>query len=186
MIIKKRKIKGVFEINLEPHKDYRGFFMRTYDDDLFRNYGLKHEWVQESHSYSKKRGTIRGLHFQFPPYAETKLIRTVTGEIFTVVVDLRKGSPSFSKWESIIISGYNNKMIYIPRGFALGMCTLTDNCTLLYKIDNYYAPEGQGAIKWNDSDIGINWSVENPIISERDSKAMSFKEFVEKYGGLEI
>ena len=186
MIIKKGKIKGIFEINLEPHKDYRGFFMRTYDEKIFGNHRLCKSWVQESHSYSKKKDILRGLHFQFPPYTETKLIRTATGEIFTVVVDLRKGSPTFGKWESMIISESNNKMIYIPRGFALGMSTLTDNCTLLYKIDNYYAPESQGAIKWNDPDIRIIWPVKNPIISERDSKAMSFKEFVEKHGGLKL
>ncbi len=186
MIIKEGKIKGTFEINLEPHKDYRGFFMRTYDEKIFRDHGLHKGWVQESHSYSKEKNILRGLHFQFPPYAEAKLIRAVTGEIFTVVVDLRKGSSTFGKWESMILSESNNKMIYISRGIALGMCTLTDNCTLLYKIDNYYAPESQGAIQWNDSDIGINWPVKNPIVSERDSNAMSFTEFVEKYGGLEI
>lgn len=186
MIIKKGKIKGIFEINLEPHKDYRGFFVRTYDKKVFRNHGLHKRWVQESHSYSKKKDIVRGLHFQFPPYIETKLIRTVTGEIFAVVVDLRKGSPTLGKWESMIISESNNKMIYITRGFALGMCTLIDNCALLYKIDNYYALESQGVIKWNDPDIGIIWPVKNPIISERDSKAISFKEFVDKFGGLEV
>ncbi len=186
MIIKKGKIKGIFEINLEPHKDHRGFFMRTYEKKVFGNHGLHKSWIQESHSYSKEKNILRGLHFQYPPYAEAKLIRAITGEIFTVVVDLRKGSSTFSKWESMIISGNNNKMIYISRGFAMGMCTLTDNCTLLYKIDNYYAPESQGAIKWNDPDIGIIWPVKNPIISERDLKAMSFKEFADKHGGLEI
>lgn len=186
MIIKKKKIDGVFEINLKPHKDYRGFFMRTYDEKIFRDNGLHKGWVQESHSYSKEKNILRGLHFQFPPYTEAKLIRAVTGEIFTVVVDLRKGSPTFGKWESVIISENNNKMIYISRGFAMGMCTLTDNCTLLYKIDNYYVPESQGAIQWNDTDIGINWPIKNPIISDRDLKATSFKEFVEKHGGLEI
>jgi len=186
MIIKEGKIKGIFEIKLEPHKDYRGFFMRTYDEKIFRDHGLHKDWVQESHSYSKEKNILRGLHFQFPPYAEAKLIRAVTGEIFIIVVDLRKYSPTFGKWDSMIISENNNKMIYIPRGFALGMYTITDNCTLLYKIDNYYTPEGQGAIKWNDPDISIIWPVKNPSISKRDSRAISFKEFVDKYGGLEI
>ncbi len=186
MLIKEKSLKGVFEINLESHEDQRGFFMRTYDDKLFRDHGLHKNWIQESHSYSKKKGTIRGLHFQFPPYAETKLIRTVTGEIFIVVVDLRKGFPTFGKWDSMIISEANKKMLYAPRGIALGMCTLTDNCTLLYKIDNYYAPESQGSIRWDDPDLGIDWPVKHPIISERDSKAMSFKKFVEKHGGLDV
>jgi len=186
MLIKEKKLKGIFEINLEPHEDQRGFFMRTYDDKLFRNHGLHKNWVQESHSYSKKKGVIRGLHFQSPPYAETKLIRAVSGEIFIVVLDLRKGSSTFGKWDSMIISEANKKMLYIPKGFALGMCTLTGNCTLLYKIDNYYAPESQGAIKWDDQNLRIKWPVKNPIISERDSKAMSFKEFVKNYGILEV
>jgi len=186
MKIIEKEIKGVYEIQLEPHEDQRGFFMRTYDDEIFRNHGLKYEWVQESHSYSKKKGVIRGLHFQFPPYAETKLIRAISGEIFIVVLDLRKGSSTFGKWDSMIISEDNKKMLYVPRGFALGMSTLTDNCTLLYKIDNYYAPESQGSIRWNDSNLGIKWPVKHPIISERDSKAISFKEFVEECGGLEV
>jgi len=186
MLIKEKKLKGIFEINLKPHEDQRGFFMRTYDDEIFRNHGLHKNWVQESHSYSRKKEILRGLHFQFPQYAETKLIRAVIGKIFIVVLDLRKGSPTFGKWDSMIISEANKKMLYIPRGFALGMCTLTDNCTLLYKIDNYYAPESQGTIKWDDQNLRIKWPVKNPIISERDSKAMSIKEFVEKHGGLEI
>ena len=107
ILIKEKKLKGIFEINLEPHEDQRGFFMRTYDDKLFRNHGLHKNWVQESHSYSKKKGVIRGLHFQSPPYAETKLIRAVSGEIFIVVLDLRKGSSTFGKWDSMIISEAN-------------------------------------------------------------------------------
>jgi len=187
MLIKKKKLEGVFEIDLEPHEDQRGFFMRTYDDEVFRNHGLHKNWIQESHSYSKKKGIVRGLHFQFPPYAETKLIRTITGEIFIVVLDLRRGSSTFGKWDSVIISEINKKMLYIPKGFALGMCTLTDNCTLLYKIDNYYAPESQGVIKWNDSNLNINWPIKDePIISDKDANAKNFKEFVDKYGGLEI
>lgn len=186
MLIKERKLKGLFEIDLEPLEDQRGFFMRTYDEKIFRNYGINQNWVQENHSYSKKRGTLRGLHFQFPPYAETKLIRAVGGELFMVFVDLRKGFSTFGQWDSLILSEANKKMLYIPRGFALGMCTLTDDCTLLYKMDNYYVPESQGIIKWDDPNIGIDWPVDDPIISDKDSKAKSFREFVEKYGGLEI
>lgn len=180
------KLKGVFEIDLEPIEDSRGFFMRTYDDALFKSLGLNQRWVQENHSYSKKRGTLRGLHFQFPPSAETKLVRAVGGEIFMVFVDIRKGSPTMGKWDGVVISITNHKMLYVPEGFALGMCTLTDDCTILYKMGNFYAPEKQGTIKWDDSDIGINWPVAGPILSEKDSKAGSFKEFVETYGGLEI
>ena len=160
--------------------------MRTYDDKVFRNYGLHQNWVQENHSYSKKKGTLRGLHFQFPPHVETKLVRATGGEIYMAFVDLRKSLSTFGQWDSIILSEDNKKMLYIPKGFALGMCTLTDNVILLYKMDDYYAPESQGVIKWDDPDIGINWPVDNPILAEKDSRAKSFKEFVETYGGLEV
>ena len=184
MKIKESKLKGIFEIQLEFHEDNRGFFMRTYDDKIFMNHGLHQSWVQENHSCSNKKNTLRGLHFQFPPCAETKLVRVVSGAAFMAFVDLRKNTPTFGKWKSIILSSDNKKMLYVPRGFALGMCTLTDNCGLLYKMDNYYAPESAGTIMWNDTDLKIKWPVKDPIISEKDSKAMSFREFVKKYGGF--
>lgn len=186
MKLTERKLKGVFEIDLEPIEDIRGFFMRTYDNALFKSLGLNQHWVQENHSYSRKRGTLRGLHFQFPPYAETKLVRAMGGEIFIAFVDLRKGSPTVGQWESVVISTVNHKMLYVPNGFALGMCTLTDDCTLVYKMGNCFVPENQGVIKWDDPDIAISWSVDDPILSQKDASAGSFKEFIEKYGGLEV
>ena len=186
MLIKESKLKGVFEISLEPHEDNRGFFMRTYDDKVFRDYGLHKNWVQENHSYSRKKGALRGLHFQVPPHTETKLVRAAGGEIYMAFVDLRRGLSTFGKWDSIVLSEDNGKMLYLPKGFALGMCTLTDNSTLLYKMDEYYDPASQGVIKWDDPDIGINWPVDNPILSAKDSGAGSFKKFVEAYGGLEV
>jgi dTDP-4-dehydrorhamnose 3,5-epimerase len=186
MKIKERKIKGVFEIHLEPNEDSRGFFMRTYDDKIFKKNGIDDNWVQENQSFSKKKGTLRGLHFQHPPYTESKIVRAISGEIFIAFVDLRKNSPSLGKWDSIVISAENKKMLYVREGFALGMCTLSNDCTLLYKMGNYYKPDCQGTIKWDDSDIGIKWPVEKPIISERDKKATTYKEFEEKYGGLKV
>jgi dTDP-4-dehydrorhamnose 3,5-epimerase len=186
MLIKESKLKGVFEIDLEPHEDHRGFFVRVYDDAIFKQYRIRRDWVQENQSLSKEKGTIRGLHFQFPPYTETKLVRVVSGEVYDVIVDLRKGSATFGEWDRFRISEDNKKMIYIPRGFAHGMCTLTKNCAMLYKVDNYYTPESEGTIIWDDPDIGIDWPVENPILSEKDSRAQSFKEFVNAYGGLEV
>jgi len=186
MLIKERKLRGVFEIQLEPHEDKRGFFMRVYDDTTFRKYGIHRNWVQENHSLSVEKGVIRGMHFQFPPHAETKLVRVISGEIYDVFIDLRKGSPTFGQWDSIILSADNKKMIYLPRGFAHGFCTLTKNNEILYKVDNYYAPDNAGIIRWNDPDLGIDWSVDKPILSEKDSKAKSFREFIEKYGGLEL
>jgi len=186
MIIKERRFKGVFDIQLEPHEDKRGFFMRVYDEEIFKKHGIHRNWVQENHSLSIEKSVIRGMHLQFPPHMETKLIRVVNGEIYDVFIDLRKGSSTFGKWDSIRLSAGNRKMIYIPRGFAHGFCTLTKNCEVIYKADNYYAPGNEGIIRWNDPDLGIDWPVNNPILSEKDSKAKSFREFVEMYGGLEV
>ena len=184
MLMKEKKIKGVFEISLDPHEDHRGYFMRTYDDKIFKKHGLHEEWVHENHSFSKNKGTLRGLHFQHPPHAETKLVRAVSGEIFMAFLDLRKDSSTSGKWDSVTISEKNKKMLYVPRGIALGMCTLTDNSTLLYKMDNYYHPESQGAIKWDDPDVNIKWPIDNPSISERDKKAQKYKDFIKETGGF--
>ncbi len=186
MKIRELEIEGVFEIQLEPITDERGFFMRTYDNEIFHKPGLDNNWVQENHSLSLDKGVIRGMHFQFPPYAETKIIRVLSGKILDVFIDLRKDSSTFGKWGSIELSAKNKKMIYIPRGFAHGFCTLTDNCELLYKMDNYYAPDSAYTLQWNDPDIGIDWPIKNPILSEKDTRAKEFKDFVEEYGGLDV
>ena len=186
MQILEKKIKGVFEIHLKPHKDNRGFFMRTYDKKIFNKFGLNREWVQENHSLSVEKSVIRGMHFQFPPHAETKLVRVVSGEIYDVFLDLRKGSSTFGLWDSITLSAENKKMVYIPRGFAHGFCTLTKNCEVVYKVDNYYTPDSEWCMIWNDPDLGIGWPVTNPIFSEIDTKAGNFREFIEKHGGLEV
>jgi dTDP-4-dehydrorhamnose 3,5-epimerase len=184
MIIKEGKLKGVFEINLEPHQDERGFFMRTYDDKIFDKYGINQKWVHENHSKSLKKGIIRGLHFQFPPFCETKLIRVVRGAIFDVFVDLRKDSSTFGKWDSIELSADNNKCLFIPKGFAHGFCTLTDFCDVLYKHDNYYNSEFESGIIWDDKEIDIKWPIQNPILSARDQSFKTFKEFVMKYSSI--
>lgn len=190
MIFTEKKLKGVFEIQLEPHEDSRGFFMRTYDSKIFAEHGLDRQWVQESQSHSSQKGTLRGLHFQFPPHNETKLIRLANGEAFFAFVDLRKSSPTFGKWGSTVLSSKKKKMLFISKGFALGMCTLTDDCDLLYKMDEPYAPGKEGAIRWDDDGLKIKWPLKElkakPIISDKDSKAMGFKEFVKAHGELDI
>lgn len=186
MLIKEGKIRGVSEIQLEPHEDERGFFMRVYDDKIFKKHAIHRNWVQENHSLSVEKGIIRGMHFQFPPHTETKLVRVINGEIYDVFIDLRAASPTFGQWDSIMLSADNKKMIYIPRGFAHGFCTLTKNCEVVYKVDNYYASDSEGSIRWDDPDLGIDWPVNKPILSEKDSKAKRFKKFIEKYGGLEV
>lgn len=187
MILKEQQIKGLFEIKLLQSIDSRGFFMRTYDEKIFKQYGLNTKWVQESHSLSLKKWTIRGIHFQHPPFTETKLIRIIEGKVLFVVVDLRKKSKTFGKWIQIVLSANKKNVLYIPKGCAPCMCTLTANCQILYKMDTFYFPDHYDNIKWNDPDLAIKWPIKIPSdISERDSKAQSFKEFVKKYGGLKI
>jgi len=186
MVIKERRFKGVFEIQLEPLQDNRGFFMRVYDEEIFKKHGIHKNWVQENHSLSIEKGIIRGMHFQFPPHMEAKLVRVIRGEIYDVFIDLRKDSLTFGQWDSIKLSADSREMIYIPRGFAHGFCTLTKNCEVIYKVDNYYAPDSEGIIRWDDPDLAIKWPLNNPILSEKDSKAKNFREFIEKHGGLEV
>ena len=181
MIAKEEKIKGLFEIQLEPKIDPRGFFMRTFDDKIFKKLGLKTKWVQESHSLSKKKGTIRGFHFQSPPYAETKLIRVLQGEVLFTILDLRSKSKTFGQWVQIVLSDKKDSLLYIPKGIGSCLCTLTNNCHVLYKMDEYFTPESYDNIIWNDPDLKIPWPVKNPsFISERDLEAQSFKQFLKK------
>ena len=186
IVIKHRKLLGVFEITLEPHKDARGFFMRTYDMKIFEELGIDRTWVQENHSCSVRKGIIRGLHFQFPPYAETKLVRCIRGAILDVFVDIRKNSPTFGEWDSIELSEQNKKCILVPRGFAHGFCTLTDESEIVYKVDNYYNPDAEGGIIWSDRDLDIKWAVSNPILSEKDAALKSFSDFVKEHKGIEL
>lgn len=173
------EINGLYEIDLKPHFDERGFFMRVYDIDEFRVNKLHRDWVQENHSRSERKGIIRGLHFQIEPYAETKLVRCVRGEIFDVAVDLRKGSGTFGEWHGVLLSEENKKMYYIPRGFAHGFCTISEVSEVLYKVDNYYSPEHERGLIWNDPDISIEWPIKDPILSAKDQKNVTLKDFLE-------
>ncbi|MFP4024603.1 MAG: dTDP-4-dehydrorhamnose 3,5-epimerase [Thiohalospira sp.] len=184
MDIKERKLKGTFEINLEPKGDHRGFFMRTFDINEFNKYGLNKIWVQENHSRSTQKGIIRGLHFQLPPFTETKLVRCINGAVLDVFVDLRKDSKTFGQWDAIELSADNKKMIFIPRGFAHGFCTLTEESEVLYKVDNFYSKENERGLMWNDPEIGIDWPAENPILSEKDQKNLKLEDFVREYGAI--
>jgi len=174
-----QKIKGVIEIKPNPITDSRGFFMRTYDEKIFSDNNVKYNWVQENHSHSERKGIIRGLHFQIEPFTETKLIRCIRGEIFDVAVDLREGSGTFRRWLGINLSEENKKMLLIPRGFAHGFCTLSEISEVVYKVDNYYSPDHEVGLIWNDPDIEIEWPVKDPILSEKDKINITLKEFLE-------
>jgi len=185
MEIKERRLKGCFEFTLMPHKDSRGFFMRTFDSSIFKEYGLSRKWVQENHSQTIGAGTIRGLHLQLPPFSETKLVRCISGAVLDVFVDLRVGSETFGQWDKIELNQDNKKMILIPRGFAHGFCSLSEFSEILYKVDNYYSKENEVGIIWNDPDLKINWGVDSPILSEKDMNNITFNQFLSNHGGIQ-
>jgi dTDP-4-dehydrorhamnose 3,5-epimerase len=178
------KIDGAFRMVLDVHRDPRGFFFRTYDQEELKKRGLVTQWIQESHSFSAKRGTVRGLHFQLPPYAETKIVRAGQGSIFMVLLDLRAASSSFGRWDSVVLSIENPEFLYAPKGIAMGMCTLTNDCSLLYKMDTPYEPKSARTVRWNDPALAIPWPVENPILTDKDKTAPLLKEFLALEGAV--
>lgn len=176
MIVKETELKGLFELTPNVIEDFRGFFMEVYKEDHFRELGLPLSFVQDNQSRSKK-GVVRALHFQYDPQIG-KLMRVTRGEAFVVAVDIRKKSPTFGKHITFNLSDQNKKMIYASPGFANGFCALADIVDMQYKFTGLYNPKGESNIKWDDSDIAILWPEKNPIISERDKGAQSFKEWL--------
>ena len=142
--------------------------MRTYDSHIFAKLGLTTDWLQENESYTARRYTIRGLHFQHPPYSETKLVRVVRGAILDVFVDLRTQSATFRRWGILEVSAERHNMVYIPRGLAHGFCTLVDDCIVSYKVDEVYHPDAEGGVRWDDPALGITWPSRTPTLSDRD------------------
>jgi dTDP-4-dehydrorhamnose 3,5-epimerase len=171
------RLKGTFLLAPSPIRDERGYFMRYWDRGLAESHGLTAAWVQENESFNYKRGTLRGLHFQNPPHAETKLVRVSRGAVLDVFVDLRKGSETYGEWDSVELSAENCRLVYIPKGFAHGYCTLTEDAVVLYKVDEYYAPDFQGGLRWDDPAIGISWPVSEPLLSPRDAAQVAFDKF---------
>ncbi len=169
MIFTETALKGSYVIDLDFHADERGWFMRTYCKNEFGKIGHTKEWVQSNHSYTAQQGTIRGMHYQPPPFSEIKLVRCIAGAIYDVIVDLRKDSNSFLHWVGIELSAANKKMIYIPEGFAHGFQTLQDDCELVYQHSQFYGPGVEGGIKYNDPFININWPLTLTNISTRDN-----------------
>lgn len=160
--------------------------MRTYDIQLFKKYDIDRNWLQENHSRSEEKGIIRGLHFQFPPFSETKLVRCIEGAVMDVFVDLRKDSGTFGQWDSIELSANNKKMILIPKGFAHGFCTLTDISEVLYKVDNFYSKNHESGIIWDDPNLNIDWTVTDPILSDKDKKNQTLSSFIEKHKYIDV
>jgi dTDP-4-dehydrorhamnose 3,5-epimerase len=175
--IKTLKLKGTYLITPSPIRDERGYFMRYWDRGLAEEHGLTTAWVQENESFNHRRGTLRGLHFQTPPHTETKLVRVSAGAVLDVFVDLRKDSETYGQWDSVELSSDNCRLVYIPKGFAHGYCTLTDNAVVLYKVDEHYAPDFQGGLRWDDPVLGVRWPSLDPLLSPRDAALPAFDKF---------
>lgn len=171
---------------MNPLRDERGYFMRSFDRKAFEGVGLDKDWVQENHSCSEKKGIIRGLHCQLPPYAETKLVRCIRGAVLDVFVDLRSDSSSFGTWGALELSEHNFRSLFIPSGFAHGFCVLEDHTEILYKVDNCYSPAHEIGIIWNDPDLDIPWPVKTPNLSGKDRLNMTLHEFIERYKSIKV
>lgn len=168
MTFEETKLKGSYLITLTPSGDSRGWFARTYCKKEFAAIGHDKEWVQMNQSYSAEKGTIRGMHFQLSDHKEIKLVRCIAGTVYDVIVDIRKNSPTFLQWIGLEISAANKKMIYIPEGFAHDFQTLTDDAELIYHHSNYYSPEHESGLRYNDDYLKIDWPLSPTVISERD------------------
>jgi len=174
-------IEGVYIIEPTVVGDNRGYFMESYSKRDFEEAGLTMNFVQDNESKSKK-GVLRGLHFQ-TKHTQGKLVRVVEGEVFDVAVDLREGSPTFGKWTGVTLTAENKKQFYIPEGFAHGFLVLSETATFQYKCTDYYAPEYDGGVLWNDPEIGIEWpleGIEEVLLSDKDQKQQTLKEFMSK------
>lgn len=172
MNIIETSIQGVKIIEPKVFGDHRGWFMETYSDVLFEEAGIDIKFVQDNQSFSAAKGTLRGLHYQLNPKAQTKLVRCTMGSIFDVAVDIRKGSPTFGNWFGIELSADNKKQLLVPKGFAHGFMTLTDDVEVQYKVDELYAPECDRGILWSDPEINVEWPIDiSPVLSVKDEKA---------------
>ena len=169
MIFTPTPLAGSYVVGLQPFTDERGWFARFYCKDEFRQIGHDKEWVQMNHSFTTQEGTIRGMHFQVPPFREIKMVRCIAGAVFDVIVDCRAGSPTFLKWFGAELSAANRNMMYIPEGFAHGFQTLTGNCELIYLHSEFYKPGSEGGIRHDDPAIDIQWPLAAGNLSGRDA-----------------
>lgn len=176
MTITKTEIEGLLILEPRVFKDDRGLFFESFNAELFEQEAGKIQFVQDNQSVSKK-GVLRGLHFQNPPHAQGKLVRVAKGSVIDVAVDIRKNSPTYGKHVAVELSAENNKQFWIPTGFAHGFVALEDDTIFCYKCTDYYAPECEGSLLWNDEVLNIDWGIENPLVSSKDEVAAKFANF---------
>ena len=164
-------LEGVRILEPQVFGDARGWFMESWSKKKMEDAGITVDFVQDNHSFSAQKGTLRGLHYQLNPMAQAKLLRVSRGAIFDVAVDIRRGSPTYAKWVGVDLTAENARQLFIPRGFAHGFITLTDDVEVQYKADNFYAPTCDGNIRWDDPEIGVAWPLAPVVLSEKDAKA---------------
>ncbi len=180
MEIIKTPLEGLLIIKPDVFEDERGYFFESFNHGKFFQAGLELHFVQDNESKSKK-GVLRGLHFQAPPYAQGKLVRVMQGSVLDVAVDIRKKSATYGKWESIVLTGANKLMYWIPAGFAHGFATLEDDTLFFYKCTNTYNKNSEGSILWCDEELNIKWGIADPVISEKDKVSPKFRDFVSPF-----
>ena len=183
MIASPTKISGLLSISVTRHGDARGFFAETYNQKAYSRAGIETIFVQDNHSVSEFSGTVRGLHYQSPPHAQAKLVRCGRGSLFDVAVDIRTGSPTYGQWHGEVLSSENGRQLYIPAGFAHGFMTLEDDTEIVYKCSDFYAPECEGAVRFDDPDIAIDWPQidGSATISEKDMRAHMLRDMVSPF-----
>jgi dTDP-4-dehydrorhamnose 3,5-epimerase len=170
MIFNPLLLTGAFTIDVQPVQDSRGFFTRTFCEKEFGEHKMVQHFVQANHSGTNGQGVIRGMHFQYPPYCETKLVKCVQGAIFDVIVDVRAGSSTFLQWYGTELSAENRRMMYVPVGFAHGFQSLTDYSEITYMVSNFYNKESEGGVRYDDSAVKINWPLPVSLVSDKDQK----------------
>jgi dTDP-4-dehydrorhamnose 3,5-epimerase len=174
MIFTETKLKGAFIIEPEPLEDERGFFARTFDQKEFKAHGLNPWVVQCNISFNKKKGTLRGMHYQIAPYQEAKLVCCTKAAVYDVIIDLRKDSSTFKQWVAVELTAENRHMLYIPEGFAHGFQTLKDDTEVFYQMSEFYHPESAMGVRWNDPAFGIVWPDDIRVISDKDQQYPDF------------
>lgn len=183
LIVESLAIPDVLLLTPARFGDRRGFFSETYNNERFRSAGVTADFIQDNHSYSAPAGTVRGLHFQAPPFAQAKLVRVVRGAIVDVAVDVRKGSPTYGQWVKAELSAENGVQIFVPRGFLHGFATLQPDTEIQYKVDAPYSKTHDGAVRWDDPDLAIDWGIgpSTATLSEKDASAQCFRDFVSPF-----
>lgn len=176
MLVEKTSLSEVVIITPRRFGDARGWFMETFNAPRMAEAGLALNWVQDNQSFSAAKGTLRGLHYQRSPHAQDKLVRCSRGALLDVAVDFRAGSPTFGKWVSAELTAENGRQLLVPKGFLHGFVTLTDDTEVQYKCTDVYAPDCDGAVRWDDPELGIDWGTTAPILSEKDAKAPLLKD----------